>query len=107
MLSLTFNGKVIFLIIDINNLRHHIIINTSGYAQFSNAIRRVCRMIHKMAVHFVPFSKYYLIRNSPVISRCKDCVRYSDLTCPRNRFWLTFTKEVPSCFFNKNTGRDF
>jgi hypothetical protein len=103
MFSLTFNGKVIFLIVDIKNLRHHITINTAGYVHYSEIIRRGYLMIHKMLVHFTPFSERDLIKNNPMIFRCKDCARYHVLTCPRDRFWLTLTKEVPSYLFRKNT----
>ncbi|NJD76241.1 MAG: hypothetical protein FIB08_03990 [Candidatus Methanoperedens sp.] len=105
MFSLTFNGKVVSLIVDIKELRlkHHIIIHAAGYAQFSRIMRRGYRMIHKTLVHFAPFLERDHARHSPVISRCKDCARYNDLTCPRDRFWLTFTKEVPSCLLSKNT----
>ncbi|VVB96857.1 Uncharacterised protein [uncultured archaeon] len=102
MLSLTFNGKVISLIVDIKERRHHIIIKAAGYAQFSSIMRRGYRMIHKTLIHFAPFLERNHARHSPMISRCRDCARYSDLTCPRDRFWLTFTREVPSCLL-KNT----
>ncbi len=103
MFSLSFNGKAIFLIVDVKNQKHHIIIKTTGYTQFSEVVRRGSRMIHKILAHFEPFTERDLIKNSPMILRCKDCARYNDLTCPRDRFWLTFTKEVPSCLFRKNT----
>ncbi len=103
MFSLTFNGKAVSLIVDIKKRRHHIIIKAAGYAQFSRVMRRGYRTIHKTLVHFAPFLKRDHVRHIPVISRCMDCARYSDLTCPRNRFWLIFAKEVPTCLLRKNT----
>ncbi len=104
MFSLTFIGKVTSLIVDIKELRlkRHITIRATGYSQFSRIMKRIHRVIHETFVHFAPFLERDHSRHSPVISRCRDCARLSDLTCPRDRFWLTFTKEVPSCLL-KNT----
>ncbi len=103
MFSLTFNGKVVSLIVDIKERRHHIIIKAAGYAQFFRVMRKGYRIIHKTLVHFAPFLERDHANQRPIISWCRDCARYDDLTCPRDRFWLAFTKEVPSCLLPMNT----